>query len=789
MQNIDKKEENQIRSDLKMNKKVLLLIFLCLISIFAVFVSAGDTACGIGGCAPTELASTNASTQVINLVQQGTLTINTLTLTVICNSSATCFNSTNITQYVVCNATNGMYCDSPAKSWEYLNQQMNHTNMTNITKVVVKTGSVVAAVIGDDTVLGGGTVLLTSGSDKAGTNAGAKITVNPPDVVEDVLIDELDPGAGQAPGTYKVFVLKRNPITGKLTTLIFMYFPNTNLVYQVNEIDLNIVSPLPGARFEPPPKPRFKWEPANYGKVIIVDYPSTSPIEYSNGAAIIGYDEATNAPLFGRSLSAAGGTTKLDIAGVFMSQDAAIEEEAGTEYTKAFIVGTVNRIADGDEEIFTAWTYTDGVMNTAPITWGPVVGGASVRELVEKHTGSINLAGAGIYTDPVNNKYAMAAKFKFENDGSVDIDAKQVTGAIGQIDSLETFAIMGNPDTTPGGSHIYQGYAGSDGEDKILVWDSLFSNIVQAWTTSGNDGSSTAVNALRAINDASEKINPAVYVSLFNQSWNNNVGTRVIVLEGSSFATAFKIYNFTADSGSALAWQSTGGHAGDYLTYVLGGRFPEKTNSSAWLDYFNVSLGLDATNPNGTTRFTTDKVVRIQTFAPDINILNFQLDFQNFNGTFDTTLGTCANCSFDGANIGWCQAEVEKVWGMFESYNLTINLSTNDVLNMTSLLLVCRSFNETVQLNSNCSGLSPYVDTTPGCFTPGPATAGYSRVVGNALVVDLINMSNSSIDIRLGKLQPDVTCEQIACELTGTWSVGDPTQSFVINKSITATAN
>ncbi|MBW2973644.1 VCBS repeat-containing protein [Candidatus Woesearchaeota archaeon] len=193
----------------------------------------------------------------------------------------------------------------------------------------------------------------------------------------------------------------------------------------------------------------------------------------------------------------------------------------------------------------------------------------------------------------------------------------------------------------------------------------------------------------------------------------------------------------------------------------------------------------NATNPNGTLTFTTDKYVGIETLASDINILNMQLDFQNFNGTFDSTTGACTNCSFDGGNIGWCQVEVEKVFGMFQSYNLTINLTMPTPINMTNLQLVCRSFNETVAINSNCSGLSPHADSATGCFSP-VATPGKSSVVGNTLYINLTGFTNLSIP--MGTISPTGSCKQVACELTGTWGVGDPTQQFVINKSITVSA-
>jgi len=202
---------------------------------------------------------------------------------------------------------------------------------------------------------------------------------------------------------------------------------------------------------------------------------------------------------------------------------------------------------------------------------------------------------------------------------------------------------------------------------------------------------------------------------------------------------------------------------------------------------FTVTDGTNnATNPNGTLRFTTDKYASIETFNPDINILNLRLDFQSFDGSFNTGAGLCSGCQYDLSN-GTCQAEIEKVFGMFQNYNLTITLTTSSSINMTVLNMVCRTANDTVQTYPGCAGIFSSVGIgQPGCVN-WVATAGRSTVLaGNSgLSIDLTNFTN--ITIPLGTISPTQNCKVIACEINGTWVSGD-TQSFVVNKTITARA-
>ena len=182
--------------------------------------------------------------------------------------------------------------------------------------------------------------------------------------------------------------------------------------------------------------------------------------------------------------------------------------------------------------------------------------------------------------------------------------------------------------------------------------------------------------------------------------------------------------------------------------------------------------------------------------APDINILNFQLRWQNFSGSFDTTRGSCTGCKYDLSNAT-CQAEIEKIWGMFLSYNLTINLTIdsgdpNNMINMTDINMICRSINDTQAYAqggnppADCSGLSIYgIDPDGSCFTPIAGVPG-SYLGSNGVVIPL----NGTLGLagQIGTIMPTAACEQIACEINGTWVPGN-TQEFTVNKTITVTAN
>ncbi|MBW2986053.1 hypothetical protein KY333_01655 [Candidatus Woesearchaeota archaeon] len=763
-----------------MNKKILLLLVACVVISLATFVYAGDTACGIGGCSPTTITTTTGATTPISLSQQGTLTTNSLTLTVLCNTNATCFNISSINSYVVCNATSGMYCDAnPARSYEYLNQQVNHTNLTNVSQVVVSTGSLVTMTTGvGDTgkpVLDG----THNTADVVGNN-GVRIETNFLAESDDIRIynsptaDNFEVVQVGKDATNKILVIRfKFSAAGLIDTPIII---NTG------------VSATPGTTTDIADYTNSEMVGADTW-VALLNYDKPNKATPGTGAITVGGKSDGSGITFGRELNDPAGVTELEFAtdALAVCNDIPVQEESGNSYTTSTFTGTVKSNARANlAEIVTGIVYSDGIISTSSPsieTYGDGVNDLRADNAVKVVDGSTNTATSGQYiVAGVALPAMMSTKYDSTTLTSITADYLSTGGAVndpsGGFGYGET-AIMGTNVVLGGGSLTYQGYESTDGESRIAVWDNLGRNLIKLYKTSGG---STGVEAVQK---ASQRVNPTVYVAKITQS-NNNTGTRVIVLEGSSLATAFEIYNFTTDSGDALNFVGTGGHSGDYLDYVLGGRFPEQTNSSIWLDYFNTSLELSAVNPNGTTRFTTDKQVVIQTMHPDINILNFQLDFQSFNGTFDTTLGTCVNCSYDLSN-GTCQAEVEKVWGMFQNYRLNMTLTSASAITMTNLTLECRTANATVTKNANCAGLfSAYGVGSDGCVSwlavPGRS---WTFAANGGIGIDMTGFTSASFG--MGNITPTATCEQIACEVTGVWKPGDD-QEFVMNKTITVTA-
>ncbi len=259
--------------------------------------------------------------------------------------------------------------------------------------------------------------------------------------------------------------------------------------------------------------------------------------------------------------------------------------------------------------------------------------------------------------------------------------------------------------------------------------------------------------------------------------WVGGGNTTIIDLTNSSnFNTSILLGNITpaTNCSTVVCWLEGEWEPGDDQSFTI-----EKD--------FTVDDGVNnATNPNGTLTFTTDKYVGISTLIPDINVMNFQLRWQNFSGTFDTSAGTCIGCTYDLGN-GTCQAEVEKIFGMFQTYNMTMELTTPTSLNFSSLNLICRLANDTVAAHSGCSALfTTYGVGTGGCAN-WAATAGRSTVLpGNTgVAIDLTNFTN--INVTLGTISPRDDCKQVACELNGTWEAGN-TQEFTINKTFTVTA-
>ncbi|MBW3002908.1 hypothetical protein KY338_07145, partial [Candidatus Woesearchaeota archaeon] len=96
----------------------------------------------------------------------------------------------------------------------------------------------------------------------------------------------------------------------------------------------------------------------------------------------------------------------------------------------------------------------------------------------------------------------------------------------------------------------------------------------------------------------------------------------------------------------------------------------------------------------------------------------------------------------------------------------------------------------TITINSNCTDLSNWTDSVGTCFTPNvpAAYSAYASVVGgNAVWINLTSFYPNLTSMPFGSIAPDATCEQIACEVIGTWAPGN-TQVFTVNKTITVTA-
>ena len=752
-----------------MNKKVLLLFVLGIISTLAFTVFAGDPACGLGGCSAATVSTTTGTSSVINFTLTNFTTIN-MTWNPLCGNATangSCFNLSSQQAFKLfnlsnCNATADVMCD--AKTLEYLNQVFNITCINNISYVDVKGGSAFFAAIGETFM--GQTIVIGKTDPATGV-----MTANPYETqsglwtINNLKWGELSDGTP---------VLALGGFDGFTNDLLGFFVKVDSTTAKTTE---QIGAVAAGGAINGPIK-RIEVAADTVGSHAMMGFTTSVGTPHAYVLVLNTHEPLVNFTRRGKYLDDlffAGSGSEMTRDGIIPLDGT---YSAGGITRQAFgVFGTSKHTANGGQ-IWTPFAETirpDDVGKSNAV-YAARTDDSSLEwwldDVAEIYGNGDQAMGSGRF-QLLGGNYVIsmlktnALSLSEAKPGSV-IKAHKYNS-----ETTSTPPVLCSPDK----SKVFIAHTRNDGNTNIFVYGTQLNRLKWFTETSGD--------ALQASAEACGS--PAVLVTLLNNTANN--GSRVFVLQGSNAVSAFNILNMTVDSAAVLDSRDTGGHGADWLDFVLGGHLSNNISFGV-LDYFNTSTVLDALNPNGSTRFTTDKVVRIQTFAPDINILNFQLDFQNFNGSFDTTLGTCDNCSFDGANVGWCQAEVEKVWGMFESYNMTINLSTNDVINLTRLRLVCRSFNETVALNSNCSGLSPYGTGATGCFTPGPATAGISRVSGNALIIELtVKNWTNSIDIPLGTMQPDTTCEQIACELTGTWSVGDPTQNFIINKSITATAN
>ncbi|MBW3004819.1 hypothetical protein KY310_03225 [Candidatus Woesearchaeota archaeon] len=757
-----------------MNKKILLFICLLLIPVFAYTVFAGDPACGLTGCSPIPITTAVPTTQLISF-NVSTINTTTVNFSVICGNSTniTCFNSSS-TNITVCNATNSVVCD--IATTEYLNKRFNATNVTNITSVSISTGSpalgIIIASYASMTAL-----LLFAIRAQVESGIGA---------YRQKATEAAEAGIGIGLASYIAKNQEDHPEYYGFTTKT----PGNTAGVCIGRLDPLGVDTV-------------AIECINTGLTVSksaeIQIAEDRYHEYLSWVVTIDkdLDLASSKCVFGATdLAGPSGFLENRLTGIMPDLgpndrckvgDIAPTNhppttEGGNTFGTVLSAGTISGPVLGVVTFFML-LYGDGVLKVPPTLASAPPGQNELSFLASLRSLPIQIIAPATNEEYLGaikrtNSPTAAAILKADvgfNSGITFTEYKKITS--------DNLAASAEPAITciPG-KQCYLGYeTDQPGKSVVHIVDSQ-GNPTKSFYATGT--SSTGVLPVLV----SE--NPTVYgTKIIN-------GSRFMVLEGSSVVSAFEVGNFSVTDAAIIRANSSGGHAGDFMEWVAAG--PSIDNHSVFLDFFNTSLTLFAVNPNGTTRFTTDKQVVIATYNPDVNILNFQLDFQSFNGTFDSTNGTCVGCSFDGANDpaavgnGWCQAEVEKIWGMFQNYNLTISLVADRAINLSSLHLVCRSFYDTWQINGNCTRLSNWTDSNGNCFTANvPVGYGaYAQVIGNAVWINLTALAAPGYNLTnmpFGSITPDATCEQIACEVIGTWVSGN-TQEFTVNKTITVTA-
>ncbi len=768
-----------------MNKKILLLFILAaMFSILAFSVYAGDTACGLGGCAAASVSSTSVSTGSFGLSSQSFSPSNTSWGLYCSNFTGTpCLNSTT-PLLSVCNAPNDVACG--VNTIEILNQRLNATNVTNITYVATLNKSSNFAFIGYDNTAAMWKLFIGFKLDSApvlktyfpNTPFGMTFSLQHP---QTVTMDKIELSGGAGILVSLVAEVTAGGPVGDNVIMLLTFDSNGNLQEQLGFSSGVTIDPVP----------RDTRIPLG----VTVDEQNPSQFAYGwinlGGATPYGYDFGINltSPLFlsGAKSNIWGGDNGGRVIDVFPTSE--VITRNSKQVTKMALIAYADESGPATKLILASNVWPDNMQNntikiykTAASKDVVPLSAAQVRDKDHVLSSAIYDAAGGV-----------SQLFTTITDHSGSTPVASPSGI-----NYTILLDMSFPSTGQRGAPMCSGLSKAnvkatfvDALSQVpyfLVFNSLGGLLA---SFSSSDTASFAADTVC--------VNPAVHVVQLPQAiygGTNQTASLVAVTQGSSLIDSFYVYNMTVDSGAVLQANASGGHSGNYMYYVLGGR--STNNSAAFLDYFNTSLALSAINPNGTTRFSTDKIVQIATYNPDINILNFKLDWQTFNGTFDTTNGTCLNCSFDGANDplaagnGWCQAEVEKIWGMFQNYNLTISLVADKAITMDRLLLVCRSYWDTTQINSNCTRLSIYQDTNGNCFTANvpAAYAAYASVAGNAVYINLTALAGPGFNLTnmpFGSIAPDVTCEQIACEVVGNWVPGD-TQEFTVNKTITVTA-
>ncbi|MEM4263874.1 MAG: hypothetical protein QW666_03195, partial [Candidatus Woesearchaeota archaeon] len=603
-----------------MNKKIiLLLIIACITSAIAFRVLAGSaggsTACGIEGCAAATITSTTASTQVINMSNM-TLSTGTVNFTAFCgnNTATPCLNNT-ITIFNVCNATTDTWCE-PSRTLEYLNQKINSSNVTWINRVVVTTGSPpIAAGIYYDNDWGFTSLFIAQYTGSGNNLAMSKLDVFIP---WDTNTYAFYSGDNQifAVGRYIFVLMVKNGFPGDISVVALKINNDGSIIEAGADSDISYSS-------------WFGFADAVFDKG--GDYIPFG-INYDNDAftGALRLDDGSGYPDFAATgkILFPGSQTYGSITKIMPIQNIATTTISGRDVGEIFITGTGFQGANGGERGPFAWVCYGNA--------GAISGINPVLNYESDNSNDIYVTDAdwtyyngnavtitGRYDDTGTNRVVLMRINDAEEHNLLVNNAKYITGSTIVGDDVLITAKKNHDGE-------YLGWIdASDNKDRLFVLDSA-----------GTIGNKYLITGTR--NGEQPRVlidqNPGVYAS------NIANGTRVVVLEGSNAVSAFEIYNMTVDSGAIISAVDNGGLTGDYIDFVLGGRSLD--NLSIYLDFLNTSLALSAINPNGTMQFTVDKIVGIETMSPDINILNFQLRWQNFTGTFDTTMGTCVGCVF-----------------------------------------------------------------------------------------------------------------------------------------------
>ena len=764
-----------------MNKKILLfLVSVCIISALAAIAFA---ACNWDGCRSLTITTTTGTTSLINVSNTLNVSRTSVTLAAWCGNNtgnATCFNSTNMS---LANCSDNTSVTCHRKLIKYKTLRFNNATW-NVTQVHVSTGSpaLTAAVLqnkDDNTITAMGLIkddvdlmsiyVVTEPANWELTS----VRVADADKTDGILgtsIASIAFGGRVTDGSGH----NNEPIVGvvEITTSTAndkMTAQHGSSLTGLSALQSDVMISVADDRFDTiGVKGWYNGRTEGFSAGFLSEETHDVDKLYGSRSPAGGYDVCIPVDSFPctecGSHTESGVTTGYEITVWEVEASEAPAAIGGSRDYGDGVDGKIVTFIDDDGDDLNPFSVSEGFTGEV---FGNRDNGAEAQPFVGKlaypaTTGIIS--SNSLHAIQINNDDAIYTGTSSPRDG-----AGPVSGSVGRPPSDATIYSCWETDT--------MGYT------RCAVLGSNFA-LKPANTLYEVQGST----GYYAIPDAFLAVNPMIY---FGTTSN---GTRMVGLMGSNSIFAAEMYNRSTDSAAVINSNINGGHYGDYMDFVVGSRYAQGNwtiiNATyILLDYFNASFSLEGVNPNGTTRFTTDKLVKIHTMHPDIDILNFQLDFQTFNGSFSSAGGDCTNCSFDLDNKT-CQAEVEKVWGMFESYNMTIELTASQAINMTALNMICRTANATTTAHSNCNAsniFSTYGVGTDGCMAWVNTTGVAATLPGNAgLVIDLLN--NASISIPLGKLTPTSTCEQIACEINGTWAPGDD-QNFEINKTIRAVAN